>query len=146
MSNSDLAALAPADLPGVVPVKQSPTIGSRINGTVPFSVRDNDQNPCLISSTGKQWHAPKTAFRPTAKLTSYEKRAAQRQALSATKAKEKEMKDEKEVERQRRIQAIKDKRATKEEKARYEKMAEKMHKKRVERVKRREKRNKMLKS
>jgi rRNA-processing protein CGR1 len=47
---------------------------------------------------------------------------------------------------QRRIQAIKDKRAAKEEKARYEKMAETMHRKRVERLKRKEKRNKMLKS
>ena len=47
---------------------------------------------------------------------------------------------------QRRIQAIKDKRAAKEEKERYEKMAEKMHRKRVERLKRREKRNKLLKS
>lgn len=47
---------------------------------------------------------------------------------------------------QRRIQAIKDKRAKKEEKARYEKLAETMHKKRVERLKRKEKRNKMLKS
>ncbi len=47
---------------------------------------------------------------------------------------------------QRRIQAIKDKRAAKEERERYEKMAEKMHRKRVERLKRREKRNKLLKS
>lgn len=47
---------------------------------------------------------------------------------------------------QRRIQVIKDKRAKKEEKARYEKLAETMHKKRVERLKRKEKRNKMLKS
>ena len=47
---------------------------------------------------------------------------------------------------QRRIQAIKDKRAAKEEKARYEKLAETMHRKRVERLKRKEKRNKMLKS
>ena len=47
---------------------------------------------------------------------------------------------------QRRIQAIKDKRAAREEKERYEKMAEKMHRKRVERLKRREKRNKLLKS
>jgi len=47
---------------------------------------------------------------------------------------------------QRRMQAIKDKRAAKEEKERYEKMAEKMHRKRVERLKRREKRNKLLKS
>jgi len=49
-------------------------------------------------------------------------------------------------ENQRRIQAIKDKRAAKEERERYEKMAEKMHRKRVERLKRREKRNKLLKS
>lgn len=47
---------------------------------------------------------------------------------------------------QRRVQAIKDKRAAKTEKERYEKMAEKMHAKRVERLKRREKRNKLLKS
>ena len=47
---------------------------------------------------------------------------------------------------QRRIQAIRDKRAAKAEKERYEKMAETMHKKRVERLRRREKRNKMLKS
>lgn len=92
--------------------------------------------------------------------------------MDAVKAKEKEMKDEKEAERQvsylvllkfctsnsfheegtgltarqRRVQAIKDKRAAKEEKARYEKLAETMHRKRVERLKRKEKRNKMLKS
>jgi rRNA-processing protein CGR1 len=47
---------------------------------------------------------------------------------------------------QRRITALKDKRQRKEEKARYEKLAETMHKKRVERLKRKEKRNKMLKS
>ena len=47
---------------------------------------------------------------------------------------------------QRRIQAIKDKRAAKEERERYQKMAEKMHQKRVDRLRRREKRNKMLKS
>lgn len=47
---------------------------------------------------------------------------------------------------QAHIQRIKDKRAAKEEKARYEKMAEKMHAKRVERLRRREKRNKLLSS
>lgn len=47
---------------------------------------------------------------------------------------------------QAHIQRIKDKRAAKEEKARYEKMAEKMHRKRVERLRRREKRNKLLNS
>jgi rRNA-processing protein CGR1 len=47
---------------------------------------------------------------------------------------------------QRRIEAIRTKRAAKEERERYQKMGEKMHKKRVERLKRREKRNAMLKS
>ncbi|KAM0802445.1 hypothetical protein BDR22DRAFT_844605 [Usnea florida] len=99
-----------------------------------------------LRKNGKQWHPQKSAFRPTTGQTSYEKRSAGRKAMIAMKAKEKEMKDEKEDERQRRIQAIKDKRAAKEEKLRYEKMAEKMHAKRVERLKRREKRNKLLKS
>jgi rRNA-processing protein CGR1 len=47
---------------------------------------------------------------------------------------------------QRKVQAIKDKRAAKEEKERYELLAAKMHAKRVDRLRRREKRNKMLKS
>lgn len=49
---------------------------------------------------GKQWHAPKKAFRPGSGLTSYEKRAKDRVALAAMKAKEKEMKEEKEEVRQ----------------------------------------------
>ncbi|MCJ1279394.1 hypothetical protein MMC21_007218 [Puttea exsequens] len=99
-----------------------------------------------LRKNGKQWHVKKSAFRPTAGQTSYEKRAAERKTNAAMKAKEKEMKDEKEDERQRRIQAIKDKRVAKEERERYEQMAQKMHRRRVERVKRREKRNKMLNS
>lgn len=47
---------------------------------------------------------------------------------------------------QRRTQAIKDKRAAKAERERYELLEAKMHKKRVERLKRREKRNKLLNS
>lgn len=50
--------------------------------------------------TGKQWHAPKSAFRPKAGLSSYAKRSEERKSLAATKAKEKEMKDTKEAERQ----------------------------------------------
>ncbi|KAL8414097.1 hypothetical protein RB594_005358 [Gaeumannomyces avenae] len=98
--------------------------------------------PLGMRKNGKQWHAPRKAFRPGSGLTSYEKRAKDRVSMAAVKAKEKEMKDEKEAERQ----AIKDRKAAKEEKERYEKMAEKMHKKRVERLKRREKRNKVLNS
>ena len=57
---------------------------------------------CILTNrvTGKQWHAQKSAFRPTSGQTSYEKRTAGRKAMTAMKAKEKEMKDEKEEERQ----------------------------------------------
>lgn len=83
--------------------------------------------------------------------------------MAAIKEREREMKEEKEAERQvcdaffsfvmppadalqARIQKIKERRAAKEEKIRYEMMAEKMHRKRVERLKRKEKRNKLLNS
>ncbi|CAG9971661.1 unnamed protein product [Clonostachys byssicola] len=95
---------------------------------------------------GKKWLPPKKAFRPSAGLSSFAKRAKERALLDQVKAKEKEMKDEKEQERQRRIDHIREKRAKKEEKERYEKMAEKMHRKRVERLKRKEKRNKLINS
>lgn len=49
---------------------------------------------------GKQWHAQKKAFRPTAGLSSYEKRQKDRTAMVQMKAKEKEMKEEKEEGRQ----------------------------------------------
>jgi hypothetical protein len=54
----------------------------------------------LISPKGKQWHDNKTAFRPRANQTSWDKRTAERKALAAMKAKEKELKDEKEAVRQ----------------------------------------------
>jgi rRNA-processing protein CGR1 len=90
---------------------------------------------------------------------------AARKHQEAVKEHERELREEKEAERkvgiserfsrifsvaddtgQAQIQKIKDHRAAKEEKERYEKMAEKMHRKRVERLKRREKRNKLLHS
>lgn len=99
-----------------------------------------------MRKNGKNWHPQKKAFRPTSGQTSFAKRMEQDKAKKATKALEQEMKDEKEQERQRRIQAIKDKRKAKEERERYAKMEEKMHRKLVERRKRREKRNKLLNS
>lgn len=54
----------------------------------------------LQPSTGKQWHEPKKAFRPTAGLSSFEKRQKERLARIQVKAKEKELKDEKEEARQ----------------------------------------------
>ncbi|CAG7932024.1 unnamed protein product [Penicillium olsonii] len=101
---------------------------------------------------GKNWHGTKKAFRPNAGLTSYAKRQEARKHADAVKELEREMKAEHEAERKdmtvspAHIQRIKDRREAKEEKLRYEKMAEKMHHKRVERLKRREKRNKLLNS
>ncbi|KAH6853649.1 rRNA-processing protein CGR1 [Chaetomium sp. MPI-CAGE-AT-0009] len=102
--------------------------------------------PLGMRKNGKQWHAPKKAFRPASGLTSYEQRAKMRVAQAATKAKEKELKEEKEAERKRRTQALVEKRAAKAEKERYELLAAKMHKKRLERLKRKEKRNKLINS
>ncbi|KAK5174396.1 rRNA-processing protein cgr1 [Saxophila tyrrhenica] len=99
-----------------------------------------------LRKNGKQWHQSRKAFRPTAGQSSYAKRVEKQAQEAEVKKLEDEMKAEKEDERQRRIQAIKDKRAAKEEKERFAKMEEKMHRKRVERLKRREKRNKVLKS
>jgi rRNA-processing protein CGR1 len=53
-----------------------------------------------MTSAGKQWHDNKSAFRPRANQSSWEKRTVERKALAAVKAKEKELKDEKESERQ----------------------------------------------
>ena len=102
--------------------------------------------PKGMRKNGKQWHTPKTAFRPTAGQTPYAKRMELKKAEQATRALEREMKEAKQDERNRRVQAIKDRRKVKEEKERYDKMAERMHAKLVERKRRREKRNKLLKS
>ncbi|KAJ2981820.1 hypothetical protein NQ176_g1791 [Zarea fungicola] len=114
--------------------------------TISLSEVTQTDKPLGMRKNGKQWHAQKSAFRPTAGLTSYEKRQAERALMSQVKAKENEMKAEKKEERQRKVDAIRAKRAKKEEKERYEKMAEKMHRKRVERRKRKEKRNKLINS
>lgn len=71
----------------------------RRNGTPPV-VRFPSNLACSHFSEGKQWHAPRKAFRPTAGLTSYEKRTQERVAIAAMKAKEKELKEEREEERQ----------------------------------------------
>ena len=116
------------------------------------------------SIEGKQWHETKKAFRPMAGLTSYKQRIEQQKRIAATKLVEKDMKEEKESKRQvqlnsvhvsnneayhtmqYRIQTIKERREAREEKIRHEKLAQRMHAKKVERLKKREKRNKMLKS
>lgn len=63
-------------------------------------VAEKSTKPLGMRKNGKQWHAPKKAFRPTRGLSSYEQRTKERAAMAQMKAKEKEMKEEKEEERQ----------------------------------------------
>jgi rRNA-processing protein CGR1 len=56
-----------------------------------------DNTDCL---SGKQWHAPRTAFRLKAGNSTFEKRIEERKALATVKTKEREMKNAKEAERQ----------------------------------------------
>ncbi|KAF8426298.1 Cgr1 family-domain-containing protein [Tirmania nivea] len=131
--------------------------GIRVNGTrhshsIPRSPQTSSQYPLFIhlpnprSPVGKNWKSPKTAFRPQLGLkTTWEQRSKARKHQELVKLKEKELRDEKEAVRQKHITTLKEKREKATEKARYAALAEKMHKKRVERLKRREKRNKALK-
>jgi hypothetical protein len=49
---------------------------------------------------GKHWHAPRSAFRPKAGNSTFEKRSKERRAMATVKAREKEMKEGKEMEKQ----------------------------------------------
>ncbi|PHH77866.1 hypothetical protein CDD82_3310 [Ophiocordyceps australis] len=110
------------------------------------SAHPKPAKPLGMRKNGKQWHEPKKPFRPTAGLTTFEKRLKERVATEQLRAKVQEMRAEREEQRKQRTQALRDRRAKKDEKERYEKMAETMHRKRVERLKRKEKRNKLLNS
>lgn len=81
-----------------IAVATVPAQGMRKNG-LPYLATPRFHHPILIT-TGKQWHEPKSAFRPKAGNGTYEKRQEERKFMAAVKAKEKEMKEEKEAERQ----------------------------------------------
>lgn len=109
---------------------------------------NNDNNSLGIRVSGKQWKATKTPVRASAiavSKKSWDKKLEKRLQEQRMKAKEKEMKEETDRAQKDRIQRIKDRRAAKEEKERYELMAQKMHAKKVARLRKKEKRNKMLK-
>jgi rRNA-processing protein CGR1 len=76
--------------------------GMKKNGMYIRSIYERNRK-LTAKRTGKQWHDNKTAFRPRANQTSWDKRTLERKALAAVKAKEKEMKEEKEADRQVRI-------------------------------------------
>lgn len=101
---------------------------------------------------GKDWKIKKDAFRvktlgvvSKTKKDSFKQRELKRLEEEQYKARLKELKDEKESAKNQRIADLKRRREIKAEKERYERMATKMHAKKVERMRKREKRNKLLK-
>ncbi|QPG72896.1 hypothetical protein FOA43_000199 [Brettanomyces nanus] len=96
--------------------------------------------------SGKWWKKEKKVFRirSLGVHSSWKDREEQKLKDGQFKAKLKELKEEKEGERKAKIDRIKERREKQEEKERYERLATKMHRKKLERLKRREKRNKML--
>ena len=111
-----------------------------------------------LRANGKNWHETKKPFRtlpgagktitqsalPPKQSASYLARDKQRIATTATKARVTEMKAEKKELKEETIRKIKDKREKKVERERWEKLQEKLHKKVVERRRRREKRRSAL--
>ena len=111
----------------------------------PLAEKDIGEGPRV---NGKDWKIKKDAFRVKSlgvrKLSTWKLREEKKLQEEQYKQRLKELKQEKEDERNRRIEAIKKRREAREEKERYEKIAEKMHAKKVERLRRKEKRNKLL--
>lgn len=95
-----------------------------------------------VNVSGRTW---KSEHKPVRKQTSWELRQKDRIAREVIKAKESQLKGDKQARHDEGVQKIKDRREKKAEKERYEKLAAVMHSKRVERLRRREKRNKLLK-
>ncbi|KAK9484933.1 hypothetical protein V1527DRAFT_513660 [Lipomyces starkeyi] len=101
-----------------------------------------------LRKNGKQWKESKTPQRLRAigvPKTGWQKREQERQERVAMKEREREMTEERKEAIRERVKRIKERAEEKAEKERYAKLSEKMHRKRVERLKRREKRNKLLK-
>ncbi|CAI4061937.1 Cgr1p SKDI_07G2250 [Saccharomyces kudriavzevii IFO 1802] len=103
------------------------------------------------SVSRKIWKVEKAPLRAKSrvvknkKLTSWELKKQKRLEDKQFKDKLKGLKDEKEEARQAKITMLKERREKKEESERYERLAARMHAKKVERLRRREKRNKALK-
>jgi rRNA-processing protein CGR1 len=98
--------------------------------------------------SGKEWKVTKKPMRIRAlgvQKKDWEKKRAKKLEEQLAKVKERELVEEKKQVQRDRVAAIKAKEEAKEEKQRYEKLAEKMHAKKIARLRKREKRNKMLK-
>ncbi|KAI3403654.1 hypothetical protein KGF56_003581 [Candida oxycetoniae] len=100
---------------------------------------------------GKDWKIKKDAFRVKAigvtkkKRNAFKERELMRLQEQQYKERLNELKTEKETAKKQKLDDLKRRREIKAEKERYEKIAARMHAKKVERLKKREKRNKMLK-
>lgn len=96
---------------------------------------------------GKNFKIKKDAFRIKAlgfKKPSFEARQKKKLQEEQYKHKLKDLKQEKQDEKDKKISEIKKRREAKEEKERFERIAVKMHAKKVERMRKKEKRNKLL--
>ncbi|QLQ79825.1 hypothetical protein HG537_0C04740 [Torulaspora globosa] len=104
-----------------------------------------------VPVSGRTWKSEKDQFRVKSrvvknkKLSSWELREQKRLEDKQFKERLKVLKGEKEEEREKRIQSLRERRQKKAEEERYQLLAAKMHAKKVERLRRREKRNKALK-
>jgi rRNA-processing protein CGR1 len=110
--------------------------------------KENKKDANLVGKRIKVWKEVKKPIRMGAigvSKNAWDKKRERDMALKAVKAKERELKEEKETERRERIERIKAKHEARAERERFELMAAKMHAKKVERLRRREKRNKLLK-
>ena len=98
---------------------------------------------------GKDWKGQKDPFRikrlGVTKPSNFKEREAKKLQEQQYRARLQELKQEKEDAKNQRIADLKRRREIKEEKERYEKLAAKMHAKKVERLRKKEKRNKLLK-
>lgn len=98
---------------------------------------------------GKDWKGQKDPFRikrlGVTKPSNFKEREAKKLQEQQYRARLQELKQEKEDVKKQRIADLKRRREIKEEKERYEKLAAKMHAKKVERLRKKEKRNKLLK-
>ncbi|KTW26838.1 uncharacterized protein T551_03300 [Pneumocystis jirovecii RU7] len=99
--------------------------------------KKNNENQGNIEITNN------TLYHQKGQHKSWEKRVKERQAMQEMKKKEKEIIQARQEIIEKRKEITKKRQEAKREKERFEAMKEKMHKKRIERLRRREKRSKM---
>lgn len=112
----------------------------------PITEKDVDEGSRV---NGKDFKMKKDAFRVKSlgikKINTYKMRELKRLQEQQFKAHLKGLKQEKQDEKDRKTDELKKRKEAREEKERYEKIALKMHAKKVERLRKKEKRNKLLK-